>query len=72
MTKVRTFLPEAHLDLEGFEIVRYIGLDFASHALSCPLFKTIEFLVDIHDCGVEMVGGCELVGERGRKSYKNE
>jgi hypothetical protein len=61
---VRTFLSEAHFDLEGFEIVRYIGLDFASHALSCPLFKTIEFLIDVHDCVVEMVVGRELVGQR--------
>ena len=51
----RTLLPETHLDLEGLEVVGNIGFDFSSHALSRPLFETIELLVDVHDCVCGMV-----------------
>jgi hypothetical protein len=50
-------MPQAHLHLQCFEIVRDICFDFATHSFPCPLLEAVQLLVDIH---VEMV----LVSER--------
>lgn len=44
----RTFISQAHLHFQRFEVIRNICLDFATHSFSCPLLEAVQFLVDIH------------------------
>lgn len=46
--EAHTVLSQGHLEFEGLEFVRHIGLDIRAHLLSSPLLNSVEALVDIH------------------------
>lgn len=49
-------MPQSHLNLQRFEIVRNTGLGLTTHPLACPLLESIKLFVDIHDyAGSEFV-----------------
>lgn len=43
-----TLVPEVHLYLQRFEIIRDTCLAFPAHPLASPLFEPPELFVDIH------------------------
>ena len=43
-----TFLSQAHLYLQRFEVVRDACLDLPTHSFSCPLLEPAELLIDVH------------------------
>jgi hypothetical protein len=54
----RTFMPQAHLNLQRFEVIRDICLDFATHSFSCPLLEAVQLLVDVHVVCFRLGMGC--------------
>ena len=51
-----TFLSQAHLYLQRFEVVRDACLDLPTHSFSRPLLEPTELLIDVH-----IDGCCYLV-----------
>lgn len=45
MARLLTFVPDIHLCLHRFEVIRQIGPDFIAHSLSRPLPEPIELSV---------------------------
>lgn len=58
-------MAQVHLHLERLELVRQAGAGFGAHLLVCPLLQTVEFLVDVHDCGWAM--GRAMAARVGRR-----
>ena len=46
-----TFVPDIHLCLHRFEVIRQIGPDFIAHSLPRPLPEAIELSVHCGGCG---------------------
>jgi hypothetical protein len=59
---IPTFMAQVHLDLEGLELFGQAGAGLCAHLLVCPLLQTVEFLVDVHDCGVRSVEEARVEG----------
>ena len=45
MARLLTFVPDIHLCLHRFEVIRQIGSDFIAHSLPRPLLEAIELSV---------------------------
>ena len=41
-------MPQCHLYLKGFEVVRHVGFGLATHLLPRPLLEPVELLVYVH------------------------
>ena len=58
---VHTFLPQAHLYLQGLKVIRDICFGLSAHSFARPLLEAIQLLVDIHFEGVARVIDREIV-----------
>lgn len=56
---VQTFMPQVHLYLQRFEVLRRVRLCLSAHLLARPLLEAAELLVDVH--GGRMRGENEVV-----------
>lgn len=52
---LQTFMPQIHLDLQRFEVLRRVRLCLSAHLLARPLLEAAEFLVDIHGGRMRLV-----------------